>query len=154
MTYLERLKKSLSLRRLTVVPVALSDRPGSLQLVRPRTHWGAASFHLDEKLADSDVLPVPVTTLDEYSATNNLGNVSFIKCDVQDHELQVLRGGAKLLAAQKPTILVEQVDGHVQSGGLSEFLRDLGYRGYFFYQRQLSVLKNGRNCGRKSRRHF
>ncbi len=135
--YLGRLKRSLRLGNLTIVPAALSDRPGRLPLVRPRTHWGGASFHLEPEQPDCDVISVPVSTLDEHFANHDLGDVSFIKCDVQDHEFQVMRGGANLLATQRPTLLIEQTDDCFRSGELSRFLCSLGYRGHFFYRRQL-----------------
>ena len=135
--YLEQLKSSMRLSRLTVVPAALSDAPGELQLVRPRSHWGGASFHLEVENDDHEVFSVPVMTLDEYASMNDLRNVSFIKCDVQDHEFQTLRGGATLLGTQKPTLLIEQLDQYFCEGSLPDFLMGLGYQGYFFYQRQL-----------------
>jgi FkbM family methyltransferase len=135
--FLAQLKRSLRLRNLTIVPAALSDCPGRLPLIRPRVHWGAASFHLPPDEDSCDIICVNVVTLDEYFSTSDLPPVSFIKCDVQDHEFQALRGGAKLLASQRPTILVEQSDECFRSGELPRFLTSLGYRGYFFFQRQL-----------------
>jgi len=135
--FLTQLKKRLRLNQLTIVRNGVSDRPGTLQLVRPRGHWGGASFHLDPKQADCEVIPVPVTTLDDYASQNDLGRVSFIKCDVQDHELSAFRGGVNLLTTHKPTLLVEQLDNVFQTREVPEFLYSLGYRGYFFYQRKL-----------------
>ena len=147
--YLEQLKTSMRLSWLTVVPTALSDAPGELLLVRPRSHWGGASFHLDVETEDHEVFSVPVMTLDEYASMNDLRNVSFIKCDVQDHEFQTLRGGAKLLGTQKPTLLIEQLDQYFCEGSLPDFLIGLGYRGYFFYQRQLVGIEEWPKLRRK-----
>jgi FkbM family methyltransferase len=135
--FLKRLKKRLRLNQLTIVPNALSDQPGTLPLVCPRGHWGGASFHLDPAGLDCNVIPVPVTTLDEYAAKTDLGRVSFIKCDVQDHELDAMRGSVKLLTTHKPVLLIEQLDSVFQTRELPKFLYSLGYRGYFFYQRKL-----------------
>lgn len=135
--YLGQLKRSFRLGNLTIVPAALSDHPGRLPLVRPRTHWGGASFHLGHEQPDCDVISVPVSTLDEHFANSDCSDVRFIKCDVQDHEFHVMRGGANLLATQKPTLLIEQTDDCFRFGELSRFLCSLGYRGYFFYRRQL-----------------
>jgi FkbM family methyltransferase len=135
--YLGEIKSAFRLQRLTVVGSALSDEPGELSLVRPRDHWGASSFHLDANLPNCDVLRVPVTTLDDYLANEDGPPVRFIKCDVQDHEPHVFRGGANLLNTHRPTLLFEQTDECVRNGAAAAFLKEQGYRGYFFYQKNL-----------------
>ena len=59
--------------------------------------------------------------------------MSFIKCDVEGHELEVFRGAEALLARDKPTLLFECHDDEADRGDLFEYLIGLGYDGYFFY---------------------
>lgn len=136
--YLRKMKRAFRLSRLTVVGSALSEQPGTMPLVRPRRHWGAASFHLAAEQPDCDVLRVPVTTLDDFLAGCELPAIRFIKCDVQDHEEQVLRGGQRLLATHRPTLLLEQTDASFREGGLGRLLAELGYDGWFFYKQSLA----------------
>jgi FkbM family methyltransferase len=135
--YLGELKAAFKLPRLTVVGSAVSDKPGEMSLIRPRDHWGAGSFHLDPRQPNCDVLRVPVTTLDDYFANRDVPPIRFIKCDVQDHEPHVFRGAKNLLTAQRPTLLFEQTDDCVEVGAADAFLSELGYQGYFFFQKQL-----------------
>lgn len=65
---------------------------------------------------------VEVITLDSLALTG----ISFIKIDVEGHELEVLRGGQKTLAANKPVLLVE-----IKEKNLAEvrnLLTGLGYQ--------------------------
>ncbi|MDP7063398.1 MAG: FkbM family methyltransferase [Planctomycetota bacterium] len=61
--------------------------------------------------------------------------VSFIKIDVEGHELQVLRGAANLLASDKPTLFME-------SRGEEDPLRFLANIGYRFFD--LDLCDDGR----------
>jgi FkbM family methyltransferase len=44
---------------------------------------------------------VPVTTLDDFCRSNGIQWIDFLKIDTEGHELEVLRGAAGLLSAQK-----------------------------------------------------
>jgi FkbM family methyltransferase len=60
----------------------------------------------------------------------SLDPVGFIKIDVEGHELSVLRGGAALIARDKPTLIVEMEERHTKRplrDALQE-VRALGYR--------------------------
>jgi FkbM family methyltransferase len=59
-----------------------------------------------------------VMTLDSYLDENQIGNVDFIKLDVEGAELSVLRGAAELIARRpRPVILCEVQDARSQSWG-------------------------------------
>ena len=56
--------------------------------------------------------------------------MSFIKIDVEGHELEVLKGAAELFATQKPVLLIEIEERHC-AGNLvrvPEWLSQFGYR--------------------------
>jgi hypothetical protein len=55
------------------------------------------------KPAERTAYDVPVVTLDSLK----LPNVSFIKIDVEGHEMSVIEGAKELLATQRPTLIVE-----------------------------------------------
>jgi FkbM family methyltransferase len=93
---------------LLVHAVALSDRGGSAELMVPvvagERYEGMGG--LDDpwyKLgADFEAIDVPVARADDFAA----GGVSFVKCDVEGHEVEVFAGAERILA-QRPTLLVE-----------------------------------------------
>jgi FkbM family methyltransferase len=79
-----------------------------------------------------DSYMVSVTTLDDYFRQGNLKGVTLIKCDVEGHELEVFRGGSRLLSVHRPHLLFECEVRHRSSGSVDEvfsYLADLGYEG-------------------------
>ncbi len=86
--------------------------------------------------------PVRVTTLDDHFDADT--PVRLIKCDVEGHELEVFRGGERLLRAQRPLLLFEceerQHRRHT-SGEVFAFLEGLGYQGFFFARGGLRPLR-------------
>jgi FkbM family methyltransferase len=72
--------------------------------------------------ADSHVTKsVRVRPLDSYS----LQDVSFIKIDVEGHEVDVLRGAMNTISINRPVVLVEVKDQNRED--VSSFFRDLRY---------------------------
>jgi FkbM family methyltransferase len=73
--------------------------------------------------------PVPVATIDSL----NLDEVSFIKIDVEGHELPVVQGAAKTILRCRPLIMIEQAgneEKHFERprDEASRFLEELGMR--------------------------
>jgi FkbM family methyltransferase len=135
--YLRDLKETLGLDRLTVVEAALSSSVGERQLVRPQIHWGAGSLEL-EPGSDRDALTVVTTTLDEYFLRSALRPVRFIKADIQGHEHACFVGGERLLRGDRPTVLCESEDDHLER--VRGYLESLGYDGFFFVRGELVSL--------------
>jgi FkbM family methyltransferase len=103
------LKKSLRLERMEVAAVGLSSQSGKLPMHRQRDSWEAASFDVYRvENETTEVLDVPVTTIDEYLDEHpELRPVRLIKCDVDNHEADVLAGAKRTLSEDRPEILVE-----------------------------------------------
>lgn len=102
---------ALAARRFVVHPVALSDRAGE------------ADFHLNAYPAASSLLPTTDLCRKEYPQTARSSTCrvrlarlddelpdppqdSLVKIDAQGHEIQVIRGGRKVLSAAR-AILIE-----------------------------------------------
>lgn len=80
-------------------PIGLSseNKSGYIQMTEPiDSNSGTA------KISDNGV-EITLSTLDSY----NLKDVSFIKIDVEGHELEVLKGAKDTINQSKPDILVE-----------------------------------------------
>jgi FkbM family methyltransferase len=89
---------------------ALGERPGTSSFFRC-TDSAFNSFRDTARKPVSSVIEVPVTTLDEFVATNDLPRVDFVKVDVEGAEGLVLAGAKKLLQshANRPRLLLLEV---------------------------------------------
>jgi FkbM family methyltransferase len=63
--------------------------------------------------------PVTITTLDQYCADADVGAIDYLKIDTEGHDLQVLRGGADLIARRAVRFIqFEYGAGNVESRDL------------------------------------
>jgi FkbM family methyltransferase len=92
-------------------------------------------------------LRVPVVSLDEYFARVGRPRIAFIKCDCEGHELEAFRGAQRLLARERPALLFECEQRHLPDSSpaaVFDYLRGLGYRGYFFGPAGLTPIEHFR----------
>lgn len=144
--HLDAVRETYQLDNLTIVKQGLSSASGVLKLRRSAPGSGGASFHY-EPATDLEEIDVPVTTMDEFVSANKCSNISFIKCDVEEHELEVFRGGEQTLLEHMPTLLFECHATEAKNGGLFSYLTSLGYDGFFFYvapEDHKSLLRNNK----------
>ncbi len=131
--------------RMTLVESALSDRVGKATLHYAGHHLGGASLELTDDVFRPPI-EVAMTTLDEWVATAGFRRpISFIKCDVESHELAVFRGGQQLLSTDMPVLLFEStnmLDGREHNSRVFDFLSSLGYEGYFFDDVKLTRIED------------
>jgi FkbM family methyltransferase len=146
-SYLRDAFSAMRYDNVSVVPMAVSDKCGEMQLYMPEgagfTHAASLEPRIEERGAVSDSknesrsLSVPVTTLDDFFAAQSL-KPDFLKIDVEGHELAVLQGARQTLQEHRPKILVECEARHRPDGDVRpvfEFLQSLGYVGSFFIAR-------------------
>lgn len=133
---LNNIKKSFNLKNITVVNKGLSSRASQMNLYRRKVGDGSAMIESENnKLfdpTDKEKVAVDVTTLDSFFKDRNISRLSFIKCDVEGHELEVFKGGTETLKKHKPTLLFECHHEEVLQGDVFRFLESLGYKGFFF----------------------
>lgn len=95
------------LSNIAAYPAAISDSNG--QLTFERSNGLRMSGHIAGVGCDGadsgERLAVPAFTLDEFCRAHPLP--TFIKIDVEGAEAAVLRGAARLLREQRPTLLIE-----------------------------------------------
>ncbi len=115
-------------------PAALSDRTGQSTLWIPPGGIGTEGRSTIEPghPIESGWTPLSVATyrLDDFE----LGDVGFVKIDVEGHELSVLSGATKLLETQRPNVMVEveqHTDRQIPLDTIVEFFSDYSYGGHF-----------------------
>ncbi len=142
-SYLRKVATRYRDGRMTLVESALSDRVGTATLHYAGHHLGGASIEVTDDVFRPPI-EVAMTTLDDWIAHSRFPRpISFIKCDVESHELSVFRGGQQLLTTDMPTLLFESTnmhDGREHNGKVFDFLASLGYEGYFFDEKALTPL--------------
>jgi FkbM family methyltransferase len=135
--YLRDAARRIGSDTVRVFELALSDEEGDSRLYFRGEHAGAASLEVQH----GPSVPVSARTLDQVIQENDLpGPVSFIKCDVEEHELAVFSGAKEVLRNDKPVLLFESANietGQRQLGLVTDYLRDFGYEGYFFKEKTL-----------------
>lgn len=138
--YLSHNVKKLKLANVQLSNHALSDTKGTASIVIPRYRWGSECHYdatLETRRAGAGCRSVEVTvgTLDSF-LVDRREKISFIKCDVNYHELACLRGALQTLRRYKPAILIEVLRDPDKSGSQAaqvfELLAQDGYEGYWF----------------------
>jgi len=126
--------------RIRVHNIALSSRPGALTLYTPLINGipypGNSSFTAVEGPHES--LEVSVQTLDQH----NYENVCLIKIDVEGHELDVIKGATQTLCRERPVLLVEIEQRHLQipMAEVFAYVLEQGYNGFFLLSGKLIPL--------------
>jgi FkbM family methyltransferase len=114
--------------------MALSDRDGDAELRTPRR--GARLIHSLATLEAGEVIgPDTIATKVQCARLDAIvhDRVSFVKVDVEGHELNVLHGARALIERSHPIFLVEAEERHRigATAMLFEFFRDIAYDGFF-----------------------
>jgi len=134
--FLNELKDSFALQNTEVINKGLSSGKGDVNLYRRKVGDGRAMIGIEgNKLFDpsgKERIGVQVITLDDFLDTKKNTCISFIKCDVEGHELEVFKGGEETLKKHKPILLFECHHQEALQGDIFRFLEKLGYSGFFF----------------------
>jgi FkbM family methyltransferase len=152
----ELLRSNLAANGLTLVKVfssALGETPGTAHL---RVHNEMSGLNtlanLDvtwnrQKLVADEIIEVPITTLDGHAKAEGLGQINFLKIDVEGFELGVLRGARGLLREKRiELIMLEIGDATCATADVDpmEVLNELESHGYQLH----SIDSEGRMSGR------
>lgn len=131
---------SLGLSNVQLHQRAASDRDGALGMVVPDTPDGHYQARVVDGVAGTSALSVTGVTLDRV-AQGTVERLTFIKCDVEGHELAALRGARSLLQECRPALLVEVSGDPDQAGSrANELFTDLRALGYGAYLRRGDLL--------------
>lgn len=94
-------KKTDRHEEVNVHQTALGDEIGSMPI-----HYTAAQSGLTSMVAkrfdgSGEVLQVPIDTIDNFCAANDIDHIHFLKIDVEGFELNVLKGAAAMLREKR-----------------------------------------------------
>ena len=113
--------------RVEVIAAAASDSCGEAELWVPHADAGVRGVSsLHRRGIHGESIKVPLVRVDDLG----LSQVTFIKIDVDGHEVPVLRGAEAVIKADRPGLLIE-VEQRIQPvGDVIELMRGYGYRGW------------------------
>ena len=119
---------------LRVHPVALSDRTGTARLYVPvedGVQVAAVGSLTPPRDEDCEAVEIETERLDD-ALGDDAARVSFLKCDVEGHELAALRGAQRVLTDARPSLLVEIERRHAgeRMDETFEYLAGLDYEGF------------------------
>jgi FkbM family methyltransferase len=130
------------LRNVELLNVAVSDKDGSAVMEIPLHEYGGKNFYMAKIVSSTQSsgsanrrYTVTVRSVDSlFQAVAK--QVSFIKCDVEGHELAAFKGAQKFFEMQKPAILLE-VAGQFEKEGspaheLYAILKSYGYQAFVY----------------------
>ena len=127
------LDRSVKWANVTLRAAALSDVNGRDRLIVPRRKAGysnqLATLRKDKFTGEVMEVPVETRRLDD----EDVGDVGFIKIDVEGSERQVLEGARRTLARFRPRLLVEIQKAHTGEPVQETlaYVQGLGYEGLF-----------------------
>jgi FkbM family methyltransferase len=119
---------------------AVGDAKGTLEVAATdyATPWNYGSFSVDRGFSTEGEFrgmqrkeAVELCRLDDEPALAALTSLRLLKIDAEGFELQVLRGAAKLIAAHRPVLFVEN-NKPEKGDELIAAIRALGYECYWF----------------------
>ena len=139
--YLQQIAASMQWNNVVLKNYALSDSTGVRKLFVPAENSPGASLEATAESAQGLSYDCSTDTLDNQLP--QAARVTFLKVDVEGHELQVFRGSQQILAHQAPAILFESEARHLRHHTMQDvfaFLHNLEYVGAFFSPRGLRPL--------------
>jgi FkbM family methyltransferase len=112
---------------ITIMPVGLSAQAGEATLYIPVLNdlpligWASLAPGNYPQATGELTKTVKIATLDSFG----LSNVSFVKIDVEGHELHVLEGAKQTLRTNRPMVLIEIKENH--RAAVLELFSELNY---------------------------
>lgn len=142
--YLRDMTASYRFENVEIVNAALSATPGQMRLFRPdgQVTPGATVLPNVHGMGQQS-LDVEVESLDHYFRHHPGQPVRLIKCDAEGHELEVLHGCRRIMAQDRPLLLLECVD-YLNAGSVERvfgYLEQYGYNGFFFQRGTLTGIR-------------
>ena len=113
-------------KNIKVENIGLSNVSKASKLFFNNENMGASSLDADALSVSSEV-KVQLKKIDDLE---NIGNVSFLKIDVEGHEDKVIEGSRKVILENQPVIMFEQFPSEISNGSSKtlDLLKTMGYQ--------------------------
>ncbi|MDW7646070.1 MAG: FkbM family methyltransferase [Desulfuromonadales bacterium] len=144
--------KKLHLNNVKCLNVAISSSDGYAFFDIPQNEYGVPNFYRATLVNEGDDNKIKVDT---YKIDSLFGeqDIKFIKCDVEGHELECIKGAIGLIRSRKPAWLVEINDNPDVEGSNGErvvtIFHEEGYEPYVYccgsFRRRIPGDKNINN---------
>jgi FkbM family methyltransferase len=96
------------LKNITINQNALGDRRDTITIRLPKGEPTGHASIASKSQGNDDVFECEMLTLDNYLADNSIGDVNFVKVDIEGAEMMFLKGASKLFTQNvAPVILME-----------------------------------------------
>jgi len=134
--------KKLKIKNIKVHDMALSNENKQREIYFPSTNkdhiYSLAS--IDNKKNYKNKLLIKTKKLDDFK----FNDVDFMKIDVEGHEQSVIEGGLETIRKNKPLLLIEIEQRHLQNNINDVFNKiiNLGYKGYFIKKKKIYGIQN------------
>ena len=106
-----KVKKNVQINDCEIIleKLALSNIEGKATFYDSSIHTAASSLVMSSNLSNDNLISyeVDISTFDDYVQLNNIEKVDLVSIDVEENEENVLLGMTKVIARDKPTILIE-----------------------------------------------
>jgi FkbM family methyltransferase len=141
--YLSEIVPLMGWRNVVVRPVAISDHSGMQSLHVPGGGISPGASLEASVLGEQggETFDCAVSRLDDE--LRGRGTLTFLKVDVEGHELAVFKGAFEILNRDKPVILFECEARHLARHSMEdvfEFVKRAGYKGFFLSRNRLIPL--------------
>ena len=105
---------------------------------------GLATIHEKNIFDNYDEFEIRCKKLDEFNFKNK---ISFIKIDVEGHEIEVVNGSKELIKNFKPNLMIEIEEKHSKNNlnNSISYVCSLGYRVFCLKNKELTPLENIEN---------
>ncbi len=102
---------------------------------------GKATIHKKNEIKNCENFQIKSKKIDDFNFDNE---ISFIKIDVEGHELEVIEGASETIKRNKPKLLVEIEEKHTQKKVIESinYINSFGYKSFYF---ENDVLKDTSN---------
>lgn len=142
----------LKLGNVEVFNYAISDKDGSVIMEIPKFDSGGENFYQSKIVANTEQDPSLISFKIDTKSLDSLlfaksKEFSFLKIDVEGHELQVINGAMKLINRFKPVLYIEVSDNpddnKTSSFELFNLLSNIGYSPYYYDANKLNRRTHG-----------
>lgn len=99
--------------------------PGGIAFRCGKAYGGVEADGVRPVLASGELINVPAITLDDFITAGGPAP-NLVKIDAEGGEYEVLRGGVRLFATQRP-LLIAEIHGHQPAEQISEWLAEYRY---------------------------